>query len=99
MSFSLIQLRRLAGVKRGRKREEGLNNITEIREDDVKEGIKNFQKYHTEDSVSKYYQVEAVSGLFSLLSMYLLQLPLLSFISPSYKLPLVSRKGNTSYLF
>ncbi len=56
-----LQLRRLAGVKRGRRREEGLNNITEIREDDVKESIKTFQKYHTEDSVNKFFQNEAVS--------------------------------------
>ncbi len=56
-----LQLRRLAGVKRGKNREEGLNNITEIREDDVKESIKTFQKYHTEDTVNKYFQNEVVS--------------------------------------
>ncbi len=65
-----LQLRRLAGVKRGRRREDGLNNITEIREDDVKESIKTFQKYHTEDSVNKFFQNEAVSQLFCQTEIY-----------------------------
>ena len=36
--------------------------MIEISEDTVKEGIKVYQKYHTEDSVSKLYQPDLVSS-------------------------------------
>ncbi len=50
------QLRRLAGGKKRRCRDESLYNVVDVSEGEVQESIKAYQKYHTEDSVNKLYQ-------------------------------------------
>lgn len=60
-SPSFSQLRRLAGGSRLRGKEKDLRNVIEINEEEVKEGIKVYQKYHTDDSLNKLYQPDLVS--------------------------------------
>ena len=55
------QFRRLAGGKRRKGREESLNNLIDINEGDMREGMKTYRKYHTEDSVNKLYTPNPVS--------------------------------------
>lgn len=40
---------------------ENLNDIIDINEEEVKDGIKTYQKYHSEEAVDKLYQVDPVS--------------------------------------
>ena len=61
--FALIypQFRRLAGGKKRKNWQENLNDIMDIKEDDVKEEIKIYQKYYSEDAVNKLYKPDPVS--------------------------------------
>ena len=58
-----MQFRRLAGGKKRKNRQESLNDIIDIKEDDVKEEIKVYQKYHSEEAVNKLYKPDPVSSI------------------------------------
>ena len=57
-----MQFRRLAGGKKRKNWQESLNDIIDIKEDDVKEEIKVYQKYHSEETVNKLYKQDPVSN-------------------------------------
>lgn len=56
-----MQFRRLAGGKKRKNWQESLNDIIDIKEDDVKEEIKTYQKYYSEETVNKLYKPDPVS--------------------------------------
>lgn len=56
-----MQFRRLAGGKKRKNWQESLNDIIDIKEADVKEEIKIYQKYHSEEAVNKLYKPDPVS--------------------------------------
>lgn len=54
--FCCVQYRRLTGGKRRRGRDPALNDLIEIKEDDVKVGIDTYRKHHSEEVVNNLYK-------------------------------------------
>ena len=53
---SFLQYRRLIGGKKRCGRDPGLNDLIEIKEDDVKIGAETYRKHYSDETVDKLYK-------------------------------------------
>ena len=51
-----VQFRRLTGGKRKRGRDPSLNDLIEIKGDDVKDEIEIYRKHHSEETIDNLYK-------------------------------------------
>lgn len=56
IQLTLLQYRRLTGGKRKRGREAGLDDLIEIRGEDVKAEIETYRKHHSEEDIDRLYK-------------------------------------------
>ena len=52
----MLQYRRLIGGRRKRGRDPSLNDLIEIKEDDVKSDIETYRKHHSEEAIDRLYK-------------------------------------------